>query len=282
MKTHMNLATVGRLLTAVGVVAVLSACTNIQKGMAIGGAAGAAAGTAAGALWWESISAGEGALIGAGLGSVYGGLIGADMNAQDYERLQKELDNLKQQCAAKGQDNDALLKRIEDLERQSKKGPDMSQLEDAMKKIKDLEGVVDKMEKTPRGIEMTILGDALFASGKASLTAEGKQKLDAVIAVVKKEFPNNEIGVEGHTDSQPIKKSGWRSNWELGAARAQEVLHYLIDQHQLQPAKLSATTFGEYRPVADNASKDGMKRNRRAVIVIYSQPADALAHQAKG
>jgi chemotaxis protein MotB len=76
--------------------------------------------------------------------------------------------------------------------------------------------------------------------------------------------------VEGHTDSDPIRHSGWKSNWELGAARSLTVLHYLADKAGVDPAMMSAATFSKYQPVAGNDNAQGKAQNRRAVIVIYN------------
>jgi len=74
--------------------------------------------------------------------------------------------------------------------------------------------------------------------------------------------------IEGHTDKVPIKRSGWKSNWELSTARALSVLHYLEKDEGISPERLSAIGYGEYRPVASNDSRDGRKQNRRVEIVI--------------
>ena len=76
------------------------------------------------------------------------------------------------------------------------------------------------------------------------------------------------VGIEGHTDNVPIKYSGWKSNWELSSARAMSVLHYLIDDHGINPPRLSATGYGEYHPVETNDTAEGRQKNRRVEIVI--------------
>ncbi|MCK5081464.1 MAG: OmpA family protein, partial [Candidatus Omnitrophica bacterium] len=76
------------------------------------------------------------------------------------------------------------------------------------------------------------------------------------------------VGIEGHTDNVPITHSGWKSNWELSTARALSVLHHLEDNEGISPKRLSATGYGEFRPVASNATKAGKQDNRRVEIVI--------------
>jgi len=93
-----------------------------------------------------------------------------------------------------------------------------------------------------------------------------------VCNVLKKDFPNATIRIEGHTDSDPLKrtKNVYKSNWELSALRASNVLHYLVDSCRLDPKKLYIAGFGKHQPVASNKSKGGKKKNRRVEIVILT------------
>jgi chemotaxis protein MotB len=84
----------------------------------------------------------------------------------------------------------------------------------------------------------------------------------------------NSVRVEGYTDDVPIKNSRFRSNWDLSAARAATLVHQLID-HGVDPLRLSLAGYGEYRPVADNATEEGRAKNRRVVLVVLATP-DAL------
>ncbi len=54
------------------------------------------------------------------------------------------------------------------------------------------------------------------------------------------------------------------TNWELSAARALTVVHYLQDEAKLDPTRLAAVAFGQYRPVSKVKAK-----NRRIEIVLY-------------
>ena len=83
--------------------------------------------------------------------------------------------------------------------------------------------------------------------------------------------------MEGHTDNEPIKYSGWKSNWELSTARATSVLHYLVDDKGVNPKLVKAVGYGEFRPVAANDTPEGRQLNRRVEIVIqpkYLKPED--------
>lgn len=125
-----------------------------------------------------------------------------------------------------------------------------------------------KLEMVERGLVITFVAEILFGSGKAKMKPEGESILKKVAGILVRVTPNNEIGIEGHTDDAPIKYSGYKSNWELSTARATEVLHYLVNEGGLNPTKLAATGYGKYRPVASNDSNEGRKKNRRVEIII--------------
>ncbi len=133
-----------------------------------------------------------------------------------------------------------------------------------------------KLDITKRGLVITFVDEVLFDSGKAVLKKEGIPILDKVVSVIKQKVADRNIGIEGHTDNQPIKYSGWKSNWELSTARATSVLHYLEDTG-ISPRKLQATGFGEHRPVASNDTKKGRQQNRRVEIVILPARAAGKA-----
>jgi len=124
------------------------------------------------------------------------------------------------------------------------------------------------LEQTSRGLVITMTNDILFDSGKAKLKRNANDVLKKIAGVINEAAPDRNIGVEGHTDSMPIQHSGWKSNWELSAARATNVLHYLIDDCGMEPQKMSAIGYGEYRPVETNDTKEGRSRNRRVEIII--------------
>lgn len=125
-----------------------------------------------------------------------------------------------------------------------------------------------KLQMMDKGLVITFLADILFDSGKAKLRTESYPILDKVAVVLKENVPDLNVGIEGYTDNQPIKVSGWKSNWELSANRALSVLHYFADGKGISPERLSAIGYGEYRPVDSNDTLEGRQNNRRVEIVI--------------
>jgi len=140
-----------------------------------------------------------------------------------------------------------------------------------VKKDKDID-----VAKTADGTQYTIVGQAvLFTPGSADLTEQGKEIVGRVADMIKKDYANNEIVAQGFTDSQPIKYSHWKSNWELGGARALALVHYLVDKAGFPADKVASMSFGEFRSVAPNDTPENMAQNRRAVITVKTNGSSA-------
>jgi chemotaxis protein MotB len=160
-----------------------------------------------------------------------------------------------------------------DVEKISKLKSELSDLERAKRELEDrLKNEINdkqvKVEMLERGLVVTFVAEVLFDSGKADLRKDSLAKLDKVASVLNTTVKDLNVGIEGHTDTQPIKYSGWKSNWELSAHRALSVLHHLIDKQSVAPQRLSIVGYGEYHPVATNTNKESMQKNRRVEIVI--------------
>lgn len=108
--------------------------------------------------------------------------------------------------------------------------------------------------------------DVLFASGSIDLSEAGKTSV-AEIGAILVTMKGREFQIEGHTDDQPIKTSRFPSNWELAAGRAIAVSEILI-KSGLPPTRVSAASFGEFRPVANNKKPETRAQNRRIEIVL--------------
>ncbi len=140
------------------------------------------------------------------------------------------------------------------------------ELEDALKK--EIGDYKAKLEMTERGLVITFLSEVFFDSGKDIIREDGKDSIRRVAEVLNRDVSDSNVAIEGHTDNQPIKYSGWKTNWELSSGRALAVLHYLIDECNVKPTRLSANGYGEFRPFAENDTKENMQKNRRVEIVI--------------
>ena len=104
-----------------------------------------------------------------------------------------------------------------------------------------------------------------------------------LIGGILKKIPEKNIRVEGHTDNVRIGESlreRYPSNWDLGAARAVNVVRYLEEEVKIDPLQLSAVSYAQYRPVASNRTKAGRARNRRIELILIERDLD-LAEKMK-
>jgi chemotaxis protein MotB len=121
-------------------------------------------------------------------------------------------------------------------------------------------------------LTVNILDRILFDSGEAELKPTGAEVLRKVAAVLAA-HPNLKIHVVGHTDNVPIRlaaRKRFPSNWELSTARATAAVRFLSEAAGVDPRRLGAVGYGEFRPVADNTTAEGRARNRRIAITILS------------
>jgi chemotaxis protein MotB len=122
-------------------------------------------------------------------------------------------------------------------------------------------------------LEVAMKSQMLFESGSARLSPQALPALEGVGRVLAQAA--NAIRVEGHTDNRPINTLQFPSNWELSAARAASVVHFLM-RVGIEPRRMAAIGYGEHRPAGDNASDEGRQRNRRVTLVILGTKANPV------
>jgi chemotaxis protein MotB len=132
-------------------------------------------------------------------------------------------------------------------------------------------GLKTKVDTTidERGLVIRVLtDDLLFDSGHAVLKPSALPLLSTIASFVHdtSRVPND-VRVEGNTDNVPISNAEFASNWELSAARATAVLQHLLHTG-VAGGRLSATAYGEERPLATNRSAAGRAKNRRVELVV--------------
>jgi chemotaxis protein MotB len=128
-------------------------------------------------------------------------------------------------------------------------------------------------------LEVEIQSDILFSSGVAAPSTTASATIRKVAAVLR-DVPNA-MRVEGYTDDQPIRTAAFPSNWELSTARAASVVHILAAEGIAQ-SRLGVVGYGEFQPIADNATVEGRNANRRVMLVILAAPQgpDAVPQSA--
>lgn len=181
--------------------------------------------------------------------------------------------NNKELIASQEQQIAALQGQVSNLETElaseKKRASDLNaDLDSALAEYQKKEQVL--LEKIDNKSVITVSDAMMFQSGSVQLTQNAAEMLDKVSEVLSR-YPDREIRIGGHTDNVGIGlefQERFKSNWELSTARATSVLHYLRSKHHLEPNRIAAVGYGEFRPVADNSTPGGRASNRRVVIEV--------------
>ena len=220
---------------------------------------------------------------------------GPDPRVQALEgelaETRRALDEEKAAGEALKTEGDALRKSEAELQAKA------DEVEALQKKLTEVVGKFGDVTTEDGAVRVELVDKILFPVGEADLTPSGREVLAQVGAALK-EIEDKQIWVQGHTDASPIvvrkpkpepkdkkgetpepkPKKGAKAeppatsdavlpfitNWELSAARALTVVHYLQDEAKIDPARLAAVAFGQYRPSSKSKAK-----NRRIEIVLY-------------
>jgi chemotaxis protein MotB len=121
-------------------------------------------------------------------------------------------------------------------------------------------------------VRIRIDSGQLFSPGRADLKPEVSTTLDRIAQALMRDYAGHLVGIEGHTDSDPIRKSRWKSNHELSVARATAVFQALKSRG-VPEARLFVAGHGPNEPLSGNDSRDSKSRNRRVEIVVYPELA---------
>ncbi len=136
-----------------------------------------------------------------------------------------------------------------------------------------------QVERIRDQLRVDMVDEVLFDSGEATLKPAGVQVLRKVGVVLAK-TGNRRVEVQGHTDNVPITGAltkRFPTNWELSASRATNVVRFFQDEAKLDPTRLLAAAYSEYRPRASNDSDQGRRQNRRIEILLVPMPPPETA-----
>lgn len=190
---------------------------------------------------------------------------------EKYNLMRAERDELKEAFANAASEKAKLTENLAELK---KKEAEVQTESNTYKQLmQEMKSEIAKGQITISELQgkltMDVVDKILFASGQSEVKKEGLDVLQRVVEILIN-VKDKSIRIEGHTDNVRIKgrlAKQYPTNWELSAARAINVTKYLQKQG-LDPALLSATAFGEYKPVADNDTPEGRAKNRRIAIIL--------------
>jgi chemotaxis protein MotB len=191
------------------------------------------------------------------------------------DTLSKNISEARQQVAELKAENSKLNDDISELQRVEKE------------KFKEVSGTYEQLLAAMKGeiakgeitiselkgkLTVTMEAAILFDSGRVNVKPAGVDILHKMVETLKN-VSDKTIRIEGHTDAVQITGALARTfptNWELSSARAINVTRFM-QQQGIDPRNLSAAAFAEYKPVADNASREGRARNRRIEIALVAK-----------
>lgn len=205
----------------------------------------------------------EVATLRSSLAETVSNLTQAQLRGQSNQSTIQALEAMVAKLERERQDTVQSAKRLEDEMR--------AQLESKDVTISELQGK----------LTVTIVDRVMFDSGEATLKPDGAAVMQK-IATLLTAHPELKIHVIGHTDNVPIKataQSRFASNWELSSARALAAVHFLTEKAGIDSRRVGAVGYGEFRPVADNATSEGRAKNRRIAVTILP---DELLGAAEG
>ncbi|MEW5737982.1 MAG: flagellar motor protein MotB [Myxococcota bacterium] len=128
-----------------------------------------------------------------------------------------------------------------------------------------------KLSQSEGRIQVDLVDKVLFDSAEAEVSPRGQEVLTRLGAILQG-VEDRQIQISGHTDDSPITredlKAKFATNWELSTARAVNVVRFLTEHAQVKPGRLSAAGYGQYRPIASNATPKGRAANRRIEVLL--------------
>lgn len=212
----------------------------------------------------------------AALGLVLGGCgsKGADLEAQleqfqvENSDLRTENERLESALAECDLSNDAIATENSRIQEENNRLRDeIAALKSRPAATNGFEGI-EGIGVSSRGGEIVVevAGDVLFDSGSVTLKDDARQRLNQIASVIQSRYPNNRIRIAGHTDSDPIRKSKWKTNERLSAERALAVQDYLSTRG-VSKSRSYAAAFGPSQPKGSKA------QSRRVEIIILAPGA---------
>jgi chemotaxis protein MotB len=198
-----------------------------------------------------------------------------EQDAAEIKRCTADRAKLESDLAATLKDKAALKASADEMrtaldETNRRKAEAEKRLAEFRKLIAQFKSMIDsgklKVKIVDGRMVLSLASDVLFASGSAELSTGGMQTINQVASILVT-IPDRKFQVEGYTDNVPIKTARFPSNWELGAGRAITIVNTIMAAG-MTPSRLSAASYGEFKPVAGNDSEQGRTANRRIEIVV--------------
>ena len=183
-----------------------------------------------------------------------------------------------------GGDSEDLFPSLPVEEEEDENEEELEALREEMKALEALKEEVDRFleenelrdfitaTRTSKGVELVLQDNIFFDPGQAVILDEGLPFLEMVGSLLSR--IDNEVRIEGHTDSRPMNSYRYPSNWELSGARASVIVRFFVEEMELEETRFQIAGYGETRPIVPNDSEENMAKNRRVEIVILKNESE--------
>ncbi|NFG61266.1 MULTISPECIES: flagellar motor protein MotB [unclassified Clostridium] len=144
----------------------------------------------------------------------------------------------------------------------------MNEVKQMLEKEISQQGYSDKVkvDLNEGGLEVSIQDVILFNSGDADVLKNVHPLLLKISGML--QGLDNDIKIVGHTDNVPINNTNFRSNWDLSAIRAINVMNFMVGSGGIKQEKISIQAYGDQKPKFDNSTDEGKAKNRRVEIFV--------------
>ena len=175
---------------------------------------------------------------------------------------------------------DELNQRITELEAQLEEAKQSSPiLEESLPEMKPAKPlpIINKpgvhiFEDDSQNVRFEIMDKTLFVPNGWQLSAEGEEVLRVISAEIRAADPHVFIDIEGHTDNLMSDPNNPTQKHEISAAKTRAAMNFFVETLRWDAAKISTSSFGRSRPVAENGNPEGRARNNRIEIVVRAGP----------
>ena len=120
-------------------------------------------------------------------------------------------------------------------------------------------------------VRIEVPGDQLFNFGSPQLKPGADGLLRTIAADLSQNYPQQLIGIEGHTDGSPMTSPQFPTDQHLAVAQAMSVYDSLTRAGGIPPRQLFVVAHGGSHPIVSNGTEAGRARNRRIEIVVYPE-----------
>jgi flagellar motor protein MotB len=121
------------------------------------------------------------------------------------------------------------------------------------------------------GMRLRIPSDQLFQPNSAQLTPSGTSLLDRIAEILKTEYSDRRMAIEGYTDNAPLHGGLYSTSHQLTSAQTDAILEQWTRRNQLPSSQFVTLAHGSNYPISDNQSPAGRAANRRIEILIRNE-----------